>query len=51
MIGLSEIAAVKVQELIEKRPNQTEGLRVGGSRWWLFWLHLLPRVCRGSEQR
>ena len=29
MIGLSEIAAVKVQELIEKRPNQTEGLRVG----------------------
>ncbi len=29
MIGLSETAAVKVQELIEKRPNQTGGLRVG----------------------
>ena len=30
MIGLSETAAVKVVELIENRPNATQGLRVGG---------------------
>ena len=29
MIGLSENAADKVRELIEKRPNETQGLRVG----------------------
>ena len=29
MISLSETAAVKVSELIEKRPNVTTGLRVG----------------------
>ena len=29
MIGLNETAAGKVIELIEKRPNQTAGLRVG----------------------
>ena len=29
MISLSETAAVKVSELIEKRPNITTGLRVG----------------------
>ena len=29
MIGLSENAADKVRELIEKRPNEAQGLRVG----------------------
>lgn len=29
MIGLSENAAVKVRELIENRPGDTQGLRVG----------------------
>ena len=29
MIGLSETAAVKVRELISKRPGETQGLRVG----------------------
>lgn len=29
MISLTESAAVKVKEMIEKRPHPTEGLRVG----------------------
>ena len=30
MISLTENAAVKVKELILKRPSETDGLRVGG---------------------
>ena len=49
MIGLSETAAVKVRELISKRPGETQGLRVGarcGVR-----IHLLPRIRRSTQSR
>ena len=54
MIGLSEIAAVKVQELIEKRPNQTEGLRVGvrggGCSGFTYFLEFAEAANKGDRE-
>ena len=54
MIGLTETAAVKVVELIENRPNATEGLRVGvrggGCSGFTYFLEFAESANKGDRE-
>ncbi len=54
MIGLSETAAVKVRELIESRPNETGGLRVGvrggGCSGFTYFLEFAEAANKGDRE-
>jgi len=54
MIGLNETAAGKVIELIEKRPNQTAGLRVGvrggGCSGFTYFLEFVECGNKGDKE-
>lgn len=54
MIELSETAAVKVKELIEKRPSPTEGLRVGvrggGCSGFTYFLEFAESANKGDRE-
>jgi len=54
MIGLSENAATKVLELIEKRPNPTQGLRVGvrggGCSGFTYFLEFAETGNKGDKE-
>jgi len=54
MISLTENAAVKVKELIESRPHQTEGLRVGvrggGCSGFTYFLEFAENPNKGDRE-
>ena len=54
MISLTEDAAVKVKELIESRPHQTEGLRVGvrggGCSGFTYFLEFAETPNKGDRE-
>ncbi len=54
MITLSEGAAVKVRELIEKRPHETNGLRVGvrggGCSGFTYFLEFAEGPSKGDRE-
>lgn len=54
MIGLTETAAVKVVELIENRPNATQGLRVGvrggGCSGFTYFLEFAESANKGDRE-
>jgi iron-sulfur cluster assembly protein len=54
MIGLSEDAATKVLELISKRPNPTDGLRVGvrggGCSGFTYFLEFSESSNKGDKE-
>ena len=54
MIGLTETAAVKVIELIENRPNPTQGLRVGvrggGCSGFTYFLEFAEAANKGDRE-
>ncbi len=54
MIELSETAAVKVRELIEKRPSPTSGLRVGvrggGCSGFTYFLEFAEAASKGDRE-
>ena len=54
MIGLSENAAEKVLELIQSRPNETQGLRVGvrggGCSGFTYFLEFAATPNKGDKE-
>jgi iron-sulfur cluster assembly protein len=54
MIGLSENAASKVIDLIDKRPNETQGLRVGvrggGCSGFTYFLEFAANANKGDKE-
>ncbi|MEE2788794.1 MAG: iron-sulfur cluster insertion protein ErpA [Myxococcota bacterium] len=54
MIGLTETAATKVIELIENRPNETQGLRVGvrggGCSGFTYFLEFAEAANKGDRE-